>query len=48
MDLKENQEKFFTYDRVHPWETVRLSFVETLRNGGMILSPLYLIDGRRV
>ena len=30
MDLKENQEKFFTYDRVHPWETVRLSFVETL------------------
>ena len=30
MDLKENQEKFFTYDRVHPWETVRLSFVEKL------------------
>lgn len=30
MDLKENQEKFFTYDRVHPWETTRLAFVEKL------------------
>ena len=30
MDLKENREKFFTYDRVHPWETVRLAFVEKL------------------
>jgi len=30
MDLKENREKFFTYDKVHPWETARLAFVEKL------------------
>ncbi len=30
MDLKENKEKFFSYDRAHPWETARLGFVERL------------------
>ena len=30
MDLRENRENFFIYNKVHPWETVRLAFVEKL------------------